>query len=687
MKKQKKLAVNLTLYISAVLLLIFTVLILIITITTNSDLKNREMEKLELLAQKNSNIAKEYMEAMVNKQEAMVSSLEAYNGPDTDKIQFIEKLLETVGKEEKDILSLFYVSEPDALIPNTPDGFSVFTSDSGIHTQYNRFEHVNQTVYENALKAGQMTVADPFLKTIDGKDYTVITVFIPVHDQEGRVIGMMGSNIDTKVLTGAAYDHGNYETFHNLIICGHKTVIIDSRYPDNVGHGYADVSTSKNPQVILDSAVDAKSLTLLDAHKDGTYSYWAFVPFYVGGSKTPWLSGTSIQQSEFQKQILQQVILIVFISLAGLIVLILFCFFAIRRILKPLGRVEYAISQLSKGNLGVQVDYSGNNEIGRLADSFNITTQTISGYIYDIDRAMAEMAKGNFDVKPAKKFIGDFANIECSITDFIKQISLTLYQINTTSEIVLSGSEQLAEGSIRLSEGTSEQAASVEELNAAISALSEHVKSNDIQAHEAVSRVKEAGSRLEEAGARMEELMTAMKQIAANSEDIQKVVKAIEDIAFQTNILALNAAIEAARAGAAGKGFSVVADEVRTLAIRSSEAAKSTTEMISKSLLSVQSGSEFAVQAAGSLAVVQEKAASVVDIVTEISDASQKQLMEIEHVSNSSGQIFEVVQNNSATAEESSATAEELSSQSQLMRSMTARFKLSSQGKLPQDNQ
>lgn len=218
----------------------------------------------------------------------------------------------------------------------------------------------------------------------------------------------------------------------------------------------------------------------------------------------------------------------------------------------------------------------------------------------------------------------------------------------------------------------------MEQLAAAINEINEKVIQTAQHSKTASEQVGKAGEELTISNQRMQDMITAMSEISQSSNEIGKIIKTIEDIAFQTNILALNAAVEAARAGSAGKGFAVVADEVRNLASKSAEAAKNTTALIEQSINAVENGTKIADSTANALLLTVESTKVAVDVVDKISMATSEQSTSIQEVTQGIDQISSVVQTNSATAQESAAASEELSSQATLLKTLVSRFKLRS---------
>ncbi len=247
--------------------------------------------------------------------------------------------------------------------------------------------------------------------------------------------------------------------------------------------------------------------------------------------------------------------------------------------------------------------------------------------------------------------------------------------INMSSVQVSTGAGQVADSAQALAQGATEQAATVQELSSAVSEIAERTKANAVKAGQAsqlagsIKGIAEKGSR------QMEEMMSAVKEINEASQSIGKVIKAIDDIAFQTNILALNAAVEAARAGQHGKGFAVVADEVRSLAAKSAEAAKDTESLIAESIERAQLGVRIAEGTSDSLSEIVTGINESSLLVTEIADSSEEQSLAIAQINNGIDQVAQVVQQNSATAEQSAAASQEMSGQSTMLQELISQFK------------
>ncbi len=343
---------------------------------------------------------------------------------------------------------------------------------------------------------------------------------------------------------------------------------------------------------------------------------------------------------------------------------------------KPLEDVLEVMEEISKGNLQVSVKGSYQGDFEKLAIAANQTAGMLREIISEINEVIGEMAEGNLNLDKVKSYDGDFSSISESLNIIIDNLNTILSDINESAEQVNAGSRQVSDGSQSLSQGSTEQASSIEELTASIEDLALRTKQNATDAGQANELADAAKNSAEKGNERMLAMMTSMKDINESSANISKIIKVIDDIAFQTNILALNAAVEAARAGQHGKGFAVVAEEVRNLAARSAEAARNTSDLIGGSIQNIQEGLNLAEDTATALDGIVSEIEKAAEIVESIATASNMQATGIAQINTGIEQVARVVQNNSATAEESAAASEELSSQAELLKEMVHKFSL-----------
>ncbi len=368
---------------------------------------------------------------------------------------------------------------------------------------------------------------------------------------------------------------------------------------------------------------------------------------------------------------------IVIISLAAISVLsIVFAIYIIRTINRPVRELDSVARKIAEGDLSQSITYNSRDELGMLAANFNKTVGRLRNYIGEISSVLKQIADGNLIFELNLNYEGEFAKVKQALEEISVALNDTLGQINQAADQVSSGSDQVSSGAQALSQGATEQASSIQELAATINEISTQVKETAANANEVRRQTDVTGEQVTTSNSQMQEMISAMTEISDKSGQISKIIKTIEDIAFQTNILALNAAVEAARAGEAGKGFAVVADEVRNLASKSAEASKSTAALIEDTVQAVEKGTEIANATAESLFAVVESTKGVVASVDKIASAADQQADSVAQVTLGIDQISSVVQTNSATAEESAAASEELSSQAQVMKSLVGRFRL-----------
>jgi methyl-accepting chemotaxis protein len=337
------------------------------------------------------------------------------------------------------------------------------------------------------------------------------------------------------------------------------------------------------------------------------------------------------------------------------------------------------------------ITYRSKDELGVLAHAARKVIRFFQNVLPSISDVCRNYGNGNFNCtcENYDSYVGETSEIRDSLMYIRDNLSAALSNVDQASDQLLSGTEEVSSGAQALAQGATQQASSIQELSENIASISESIKANSSDAAEAsdnrliyigsvqfYDKANAAGTAVQEVNAMMSELVRAMNEINEFSSETKKIVKTIEDIAFQTNILSLNAAIEAARAGAAGKGFAVVAEEVRNLAGKSAEAAQNTTRIIESTVNSIVSGNQLCAEVAEKMNKVGETAGKVMVINNKIADSSKKAADSIVKVTIGVDQISNVVQTNSATSEQSAAASEELSSQANMLKELVKSFSL-----------
>jgi len=314
------------------------------------------------------------------------------------------------------------------------------------------------------------------------------------------------------------------------------------------------------------------------------------------------------------------------------------------------------------------------DEMGKLSNG----AAALVSHITNISKELESVAQGDLTVELV--LLSDSDTMGKSMKQMVDSLNNMFADINASASQVSAGSKQVADGAQSLAQGSTEQAASIQELSSSISEIAERTKENALTADKTAKLSETIRENAERGSRQMGEMITAVSDINEASKSISKIIKTIDDIAFQTNILALNAAVEAARAGQHGKGFAVVAEEVRNLASKSAEAARDTGDMIQNSMDKAELGSRIAGETAASLSEIVEGINESTHLVTEIASSSEVQSHGISQINTGIDQVAQVVQQNSATAEQSAAASEEMSGQSDMLQQLISQFKLKDSG-------
>ncbi|MDR0324870.1 MAG: HAMP domain-containing methyl-accepting chemotaxis protein [Oscillospiraceae bacterium] len=393
-------------------------------------------------------------------------------------------------------------------------------------------------------------------------------------------------------------------------------------------------------------------------------AYFAEDSLYVSGALEGLKQGSS-----------NNLLLVVGVGLVSMvIIMVAYLFLVHRSILRPIIHLQAIINRVSHGDVSPVDAINRKDEFGRLEREVADMVNAINNQA----NTLGQIADGDYTATVTVRSDKDAMNI--AFEKMLGNLNHTFNEINASTAQVSSGSKQLADGSQILAQGSTQQAAAVEELSSSITEIAQKTKANAETAGRTAALASAIKQSAEKGSRQMDEMLTAVKEINEAGQSINKVIKVIDDIAFQTNILALNAAVEAARAGQHGKGFAVVAEEVRNLASKSADAAKETGNLIANSTEKAQLGSRIASETAASLAEIVTGINESNQFINEIAQSSEQQSAGIAHINAGIGQVAQVIQQNSATAEESAAASEEMSGQANMLEDLIAQFKLKDGG-------
>ena len=549
------------------------------------------------------------------------------------------------------------------------DGLSIFDG-----KDYSDREYVRQAMQ------GVVYVSEPLVSKITGE--LSIMVAAPLYAG-----GSQGAEI-----VGVVY-FVPPETFLNDIVSSIKVSKNSRAYMINKnGDTIADVTldtiTTQNVELEAQSDRSLKQLAAIHAEmRQGRNGFGSFQatdgPRYAAYAPVGGTDGWSVAVTAMKKDYLTDtyvgILINILVSVAAALASIVVALRLSTNISKPMRAVCQRMKLLVEGDLKSPVPQAtGRDETAELTCATAEMVAGLNTIINDISYLLTEMAGKNFDIRSSHRdtYVGEFQNILLSMRNLKQELSGTMRQIDAAAGQVSAASGHVSTGAQTLSHGSMEQASAVEELAATISDISASAQKTAAAAEQAGQFVNQAGAQLGVSVDHVKDLNAAMEKISSSSEEISKIIAAIENIAFQTNILALNAAVEAARAGSAGKGFAVVADEVRNLAQKSDEAAKATKELISGSIAAVSEGGQAVERVTASLERTSTIAGSVTTQMDIVVKAVENQTNAITQVTDGIDQISSVVQTNSATAQESAAASQELSAEAAGLKQLVDRFTL-----------
>ncbi|WP_027400081.1 methyl-accepting chemotaxis protein [Anaerovorax odorimutans] len=535
---------------------------------------------------------------------------------------------------------------------------------------------VSERKYFNVCKnSGETYISDPLVSK--DTNQKVFIIASPIF-KDGVFDGILYAGLNQYILSEHVKQVGVGETGTTYILDkeGNRIASYDSSIIENKKNIIESVKTDKKLKKLaeLESDMVNGNSGFGEYTNNNDKKLMAYAPIKgING----WSIAIDVSKKEFFKATYISLVFCVGIALLILVIsAIIFIKFA-ESLSTPIKAINEEMQQFGKGNFSTNFNLKmDSTEIGQLIFSIRNSKKILKEIINDTSEVCKEMSQGNFDIHTKVKYVGEFEDIEANINQTVISLSETLRKIDISAEEVSFGSEQVSSGSQALAKGSTEQAATSEKLSSNITSISEQVSANANNAINANCKLANLSKQINTSNEHMNYLMSVMVEINESSNEIERIIKTIEDIAFETSILALNAAIEAARAGHEGRAFSVVADEVRNLAAKSAEAAKDTESLIEGSIKTVERGLELAKQTQKALVVVVDESKEVTVTVEHITQASNEQAKTLNNITQGMEQIVNVVQSNSATSEEGAAAAEELSGQAQILKDLIRTFKL-----------
>ncbi len=524
---------------------------------------------------------------------------------------------------------------------------------------------------------GEPYVADPTLSPETGELTMPVTApIIRNGNFEGVALFAVNPVIFSEIIAGVAIGEGSTVTIIDQN--GNTIAFNDTRLVFDAFNTINEAKTDPSLQALADmeQRLISGGEGFDSVHYDDADWFSAYTQI---DDSNGWGIYILAHQEVFLAQMITSIIVILVLSVVIIVIAAFVIIFVSNKISKPITVCVDRLNLVAQGDLNSPMpEVNTSDETGILANSTASIVNSVSVMINDLNYVLSEVAAGNFTVQSRAKeyYIGDFNSLSGSLEQIVSTLSLTMRKINDVSDQVSNGNNQVALGAQSLAQGAIEQASAVEELSATIDDIAGKIGETAHDSQSAKMANEKAQQALGVSNEQMQEMVAAMANISEKSMQISNIIKAIDDIAFQTNILSLNASVEAARAGTAGRSFAVVADEVRSLATKSAQSASDTAALIEETVAAVEVGNKIAASTSESINIAIDSANELSSLVDSIAIASVTQSEGAKQVSIGIEQISAVVQTNSATAEESAATSEELSGQSQILKELLSEFTL-----------
>lgn len=589
-------------------------------------------------------------------------------------LTMLETQRDTIEYEEMDIPEMeAYIRHTAGQNEAYPAGLYVALTDGSLyHASFvpgPDFDALSKSWYQNGIASEEFILGDVYFDE-DSQSY-VVGASGMLKDKSGAVLGVAAADVYLDSISQIVNNIQIEDTGGIFLVDTRTDTVIGAKEDAVVGK---KLSEAGGLYTYAEAQIQAGKLGL------NLYGDTYVQIEEVEGSS--WIAVAYVSQSEVLAELYDLTRTMTTISAIAVLVVTLLVIIQTRRIIgRPVKELSQVATRIAEGELDQTIHYRSRDELGILAHNFNRVTEQLRDYIKYINEiadTLNEIAHGNLAFELKSEYAGEFAKIKSSLDEISVKLNMTMGQLHSSSRDVAAGAGQISQIAVNLSQGSTEQAAEVKALADHIGEVSDQVQRIAQDAQQTSDISKEVSRGLLESNTKMQNMTEVIQKISDKSSEINKIVKTIDDIAFQTNILALNAAVEAARAGSAGKGFAVVAEEVRTLAGKSADAAKETTDLLGETINSMEEGVNAAEDTAQSMLMAAELADKMGSLIDNIADNTRQQATTTAEISHGIDQISIVVQSNVNTAESSAAASEELSGQADALQELVSKFRLKS---------
>ena len=568
----------------------------------------------------------------------------------------LEKMVGAAGLDTANIQGVF-VADIDSSASITSGG-TISGEDYDVTTR----------AWFDCTKTGKTVLTKPYIAASTGK--TIISAVAPVFDENGTAVGAAGIDVAINTVVKMMGNYTIGKEGYTMLLTSDGTFVY---HPNSslIDTKIQDMNISSN----IANAISSQASQIIGYRVNGEHKYGYIMPI----GDTGFIALSCIPNNQYYSSLVRSVIMLIILIVAGEVFILFLLGRLSGKIVRPLVQLNGVATELANGNLDVSLDVRTEDEVGELAVSIDKTVQRLKEYIDYIDEiseVLAAMADGKLAINLKYAYVGEFEKVKDALNHISQSMTEVMTSIVEGANQVSVGSDDLAKAAQGMAENTETQAASIEELLATATTVAEQVKENRDNSEKSAEYTNEVAAVMEESKKQMSQMREAMDKIQESSKQVVGVIKAIEDIASQTNLLSLNTSIEAARAGDAGKGFAVAAGEIGGLANESADAVNTTRDLINVSLEEIEKGNAIVNDVMASLDNAVERVRVANGMIQDTAQNADTQMKGIDQIRDGIQDMSQVVQDNSAMAQETSATSEELAAQSVTLNELVQRFDL-----------